>query len=150
MHIWRPAQTIRVKSLGLHWRNNRLLAAEVYDDAGNLKGVRPLGGTVELGEDWKTALIREFKEELNIQVTISGDPVVMENIYEHEGQTGHEILFIANVTFPPNAFTTQETITFLEDSGTEITAHWFDPEELTPNGVDLFPAGLKQHLEILR
>ncbi|KZL22935.1 NUDIX hydrolase [Pseudovibrio sp. Ad37] len=150
MHIWRPAQTIKVKALGLYWRNNRLLAAEIYDDAGNLKGVRPLGGSVEFGEDWKTALIREFREELNIQITISGDPVIMENIYEHEGQTGHEILFIANVTFPPEAFTTQEAITFQEDSGTEITARWFDPEELTPNGVDLFPTGLKQHLETLR
>ncbi len=105
MHVWRPAQTIKVKSLGLHWRDNRLLAAEVYDDAGNLKGVRPLGGAIEFGEDWKTALVREFKEELNVDVVVSGQPIIMENIYEHEGQTGHEIVFIANVSFPPKAYT---------------------------------------------
>ncbi|MBL3576464.1 NUDIX domain-containing protein, partial [Rhodovulum sulfidophilum] len=68
MNTWRPASGIRFKALGLHWRGNRLLASEVYEDSGRLKGVRPLGGTVEFGETAQTAVIREFQEELGITV----------------------------------------------------------------------------------
>ncbi|MBA8835648.1 hypothetical protein M2311_005189 [Rhizobium leguminosarum] len=41
MAIWRPSQQIRVKVIGLAWRNDRLLAAEVEDDSDRIKGVRP-------------------------------------------------------------------------------------------------------------
>ncbi|MBO9472400.1 NUDIX domain-containing protein [Shimia sp. R10_1] len=66
-HSWRPHNSIRVKALGLHWRENRLLAARVFDDSGKLKGVRPLGGTIEFGETAQNALLREFHEELDLQ-----------------------------------------------------------------------------------
>jgi hypothetical protein len=74
MNTWRPAPRIRVKALGLHWRGDRLLAAEVLDDAGHVKGVRPLGGTVEFGETAEMAVIREFQEELGIVVKTNGVP----------------------------------------------------------------------------
>ena len=61
MTPWLPSSTIRVKALGLHWRDGRLLASEVNRDDGTLKDVRPLGGTVEFGETWQDALIREFQ-----------------------------------------------------------------------------------------
>lgn len=146
MNIWRPVQKIRVKSLGLHWRDRRLLAFEVLDDAGNVKGVRPLGGSVEFGESWQDALIREFSEELNVEVSILDRPLVMENIYVHEGTTGHEILFIAEVLFPSGAYEAVEEIKFAEDNGEICTARWFDLNELSRNGVELFPVGLKDRL----
>ena len=62
MHQWRPQSIIRLKSLGLNWRAGKVLAAEIYDDAGRIKGVRPLGGSVEFGETVETALIRELNE----------------------------------------------------------------------------------------
>ncbi|MEG1768599.1 MAG: NUDIX domain-containing protein, partial [Comamonas sp.] len=66
--------------------------------------MRPLGGGVELGERWQTALAREFKEELNVDVEVNGPPHVMENIYTHHGATGHEVLFIGHVQFDAQAF----------------------------------------------
>ena len=60
MTTWRPHSNIRGVAIGLHWRNDRLLAAEVRDDAGRIKGVRPLGGEIEFGESWQAALTREF------------------------------------------------------------------------------------------
>jgi 8-oxo-dGTP pyrophosphatase MutT (NUDIX family) len=71
MTTWRPHPHIRVVAIGLHWRDGRLLAAEVRDDAGRLKGVRPLGGEIEFGESWRAALVREFHEELDIDITIT-------------------------------------------------------------------------------
>ena len=57
MTVWRPKPAIRVIAIGLHWRDDRLLAVEVNDDHGAVKGVRPLGGGVEFGETWRDALI---------------------------------------------------------------------------------------------
>ena len=147
MTTWRPASRIRFKALGLHWRSGRLLAAEVLDDAGRIKGVRPLGGSVEFGETAEEAVIREFHEELGITVEVAGPPVFMENIYNHEGSLGHEILAIFNVTFPDAAFAEVTRIEFHEDDGTKCFAEWFSLEALDmADGPQLYPEGLKAHL----
>lgn len=147
MNSWRPSQHVKVKAIGLHWRDGRLLAAEVYNDHGKLKGVRPLGGGVEFGEPWQTALTREFKEELGVEIEVLGAPLVMENIYTHHGAVGHEVLFIGEVRFSTEAFAGREVIEFFEDSGVPCTARWFDLAELdSPHGPALFPTGLKQLL----
>lgn len=144
---WRPPQHINVKAIGLHWREGKLLAAEVMDDQGRLVGVRPLGGSVEFGERWQAALQREFQEELGVTVDILGAPLVMENLYTHQGALGHEVLFIAEVAFDAERFADLDHLTFRESNGTPCTARWFDVAELdTPGGPALYPAGLKQAL----
>ncbi|MFS4580986.1 NUDIX hydrolase [Phaeobacter sp. C3_T13_0] len=146
MTIWRPVQYIRVKAIGICWRGDRLLAAEVTTDTGHIKGVRPLGGTVEFGETWQQALAREFQEELSIEITTPGRPHVLENIFTHEGKTGHEVIFAAEVTLPTAALPSDDPIVFKEDSGVECTARWFTLDELDTGGPALYPTGLKQVL----
>jgi 8-oxo-dGTP pyrophosphatase MutT (NUDIX family) len=144
---WRPHSHIRVVAIGLHWRGGRLLAAEVRDDAGRIKGVRPLGGEIEFGESWRAALMREFNEELGIDITITGEPLMMENIFMHEGATGHEVMFISEVAFPDGAFRDQDRIDFREDNGEQIIARWFDLDDLdVEGGPSLYPTGLKDLL----
>lgn len=146
MAIWRPRGSIRVLAIGLHWRNGRLLATEVLDDAGAVKGVRPPGGGVEFGETWEQALIREFQEELNVTIRIESAPIVMENIYTHEGAVGHEIVFAAQVSLPPGWHDDRDTLRLVEDNGEEHTARWFDLADLDTGTVALFPEGLKARL----
>lgn len=145
---WRSSTHIKVKALGLHWLEGKLLAAEVYDDRGRLKGVRPIGGSVEFGEKWQSALMREFREELGVDVELKGFPLVMENIYTHEGEVGHEVLFICEVLFRCAKLEGQSSIEFYEDSGTPCIARWFDLGDLDrPGGPALFPTGLKNALQ---
>ncbi|BBC72330.1 DNA mismatch repair protein MutT [Altererythrobacter sp. B11] len=148
MTTWRPDSAIRVKAIGLHWRDGRLLAAEVLDDNGRLKGVRPLGGSVEFGETLKDAVIREFEEELGVCVAPLGSPHFFENIYLHEGATGHEILAVFDVCFPRGKFEDCERIDFKEAHGGTCAARWFDLDELDLDGrPDLYPVGLKAYLQ---
>ncbi len=138
---------IRVKALGLHWRGPRLLAFEVYDEEGLIKGVRPLGGSVEFGETAKDAVIREFKEEIDTDVSVLAGPMVLENVFVHEGERRHEILFIFDLEFPEGAFESQERIRFQEDDGTSMVAGWYDLRELdVDKKPQLYPQGLKSRL----
>ncbi|MBM2575161.1 NUDIX domain-containing protein [Jannaschia sp. Os4] len=151
MSVWRPHPTIRVKALGLAWSAGRLLAAEVRDDAGRLKGVRPLGGAVEFGERWRDALVREFAEELGLAVDVMGPPLVLESLFVHEGAPGHEIVFAADIRLPPGTIQGRAVVPFAEDDGTLCTARWFDPADLDrPDGPALFPDGLGARLAARR
>ncbi|MEO9651095.1 MAG: NUDIX domain-containing protein [Roseobacter sp.] len=147
MTVWRPQQTIEVKALGLVWRAGRLLASEIYLDDGTVKGVRPLGGKLEFGETWREALVREFDEELNVPIHVIGEPIVLENIYTHHGEIGHEITFVSNVTFPDGAYNGHDPIEYFEDNGEKCVARWYKLTELDVGNLELYPNGLKESLE---
>jgi len=126
----------------------RLLAAEILDDKGKVKGIRPLGGHVERGETREDALHREFAEELKTEITLHGTWRVYENIYMHHGVVGHEYLFAHNVSLIDTSLHEQELIVFSEDSGSEVTARWFDLKHLEQGVPELFPTALLKDLTL--
>jgi 8-oxo-dGTP pyrophosphatase MutT (NUDIX family) len=146
MTIWRPPQEIRVKVIGLSFRGNDLLAAEVEDDRGHVKGYRPLGGSVEFGETREQALAREFREELGTPIEIRGPWQVFENIFVHEGRQGHEIVFAADVDLLDRSLYEADTISFNETNEMRCTARWIDPFGITGLGRRLYPDGLLEDL----
>jgi len=139
---WRPSNTIAVKVIGLALHKGRLLAAEVYNDKGEIKGVRPLGGHIEFGETRERALRREFFEELGTDIEITGSWHLFENLYEHEGSVGHEYILCAGIGLLDTSLYTQDRIVFCEDSGEDCLARWFSIKECKRGEVALFPAGL--------
>lgn len=145
MTTWRPVERIRVIVIGLAWNDGRLLAAEVTTDAGIVKGVRPLGGSIEFGETREEALRREFMEELSVEIEIVGPWHALENIYTHEGQVGHEIVFAAEVVLRDPSLYQKDRISFTEDNSDQHAWHqagWFAPAELEALGIALYPDGL--------
>ena len=148
MTIWRPAKTIKVKVLGLVWRGREILAAEVLSDAGQLKGVRPLGGSIEFGETREQALAREFQEELGCGISLVGPWIAFENLYWHEGVPGHEFIFAANIRLEDACYYEREEIEVVESDQTVCTARWFRPDGL-PTGVELYPNSLAAQLALI-
>jgi hypothetical protein len=145
MTVWSPPAGIRVKVLGLAWRGDALLLGEVEDSSGRVKGLRPLGGTVEFGEPREATLRREFQEELGCDVTIAGPWHAFENLYEHEGAVGHEYVFVADVVLGDTSYLERERFRYSEANGIACHAIWCPPAAL-PTGVALYPEGL---LELL-
>ncbi|TAU87932.1 NUDIX hydrolase [Rhizobium leguminosarum] len=146
MAIWRPSQQIRVKVIGLAWRKDQLLAAEVEDDSGRIKGVRPLGGAIEFGESREQALHREFREELETAIRVVGPWHLLENIYEHHGATGHEFIFAADIELANASLYERDEIHYSELDETAATARWFGRDSLRDVGIDLYPTGLDRLL----
>jgi hypothetical protein len=140
---WCPAQQIQTKVIGICVNKGRLLAMEVYNDNGDIIGVRPLGGVVEFGENRETALRREFQEELKTGIIFSGSWRIFENLYIHEGKRGHEYVFAIGIQMLEHSLYSREVLVFSEDSGSNSTARWFSMEDLKRDEPPLFPLGLK-------
>ena len=142
MTVWRPLQSIQVKVIGVATYKGRLLAFEVYNDDGSVKGIRPLGGHVEFGETRETALRREFMEELGVEIEITSSWRMFENLYDHEGVVGHEVILAASIGLLDASIYSKDRIVFSEDSGAESIARWFSVKECKRGEIALFPDGL--------
>lgn len=134
---WRPKKFVRAVAIGIAVADEKLLVMPVYDDQNMLKGWRPPGGSIEFGETANEALVREFHEEFGLGVITSGNPQFLESIYDHEGQTGHEIVIAYRLKMTPEL----ASVTSLLEGDSHYAIDWQPMSEILLSGM-LFPAGL--------
>ena len=79
-------------------RDGALLVSEHADPAG-APFHRPLGGHVEFGEYALDTVNREFEEEIGQRLTGVRLLGVLENIFQWDGATQHEIVFMFAAAF---------------------------------------------------
>ncbi len=139
---WRPAPQIRPKAIGILWRGDAILVCAVPNDDGTTKGWRPLGGTIEFGETAAQTLKRELFEEIGATVSIGAQLGVIENIYTHQGEPGHEIMFVYKANLIDPGLATAETCVVIEDNGSRHCAAWVPIGDFTSGDQLLFPKGL--------
>jgi ADP-ribose pyrophosphatase YjhB (NUDIX family) len=141
---WRPAPTIRPIAIGVVRRGDDILIMAVADDAGSVKGWRPLGGGVDFGERAVDALRREYMEELGLAITEPRLLAVLENIYEHHGAPGHEIVFVYETSFEDRSVYERDALEGREGD-LRLTAHWVSLARFEGEGaLALYPDGLMQ------
>jgi len=115
----------------------------VTDDAGALKGWRPLGGSIKFGERAEDTLKREFQEELGQAITEPRLLCVLENLYEHAGHRGHEIVFVYEAAFVDHGAYATDRFTFVD--GGPVHAEWIERSAFDGEAL-LFPEGLATRL----
>ena len=134
---WRPPQLVRPLAIGIIRRGEGLLVAAVQDDAGAVKGWRPLGGSIEFGERAADTLRRELIEELGLAITEPKLLTLMENLYEHQGVLGHDIVLVFETAFEDAGAYSREEFRF-SDGGVECRAQWIDVGQFRRGAEQLF------------
>jgi ADP-ribose pyrophosphatase YjhB (NUDIX family) len=118
-------------------RDGALLVAEDADPSGALFH-RPLGGHVEFGEYALDTVHREFREEIGQALTAVRLAGVLENIFEWNGATQHEIVFVFTAAFAEeSAYEVSEQV--IRDTHRKTRVIWRPPHTASP---PLYPVGV--------
>nr|WP_219914483.1 NUDIX domain-containing protein [Thalassobacillus sp. CUG 92003] len=129
--------------LGLVLKNNHILL-EKFNGAHSLgEGVyyRPIGGKIEHGESSQATLIREFKEEVDIEIIIDTYISCVENIFNIGNEIGHEITQVYVVKFKDENLYDKPWFEVIEGERVSI-AEWIPLKELEK--VYMYPIKLKE------
>jgi len=129
----------RVAGMMLH-KNRILLHTTLKDDFWNLPG-----GRVEFREDTSRTLIREIREELDIEVQVDKLGFIREDFFEYDGKNYHEIGFYYFVSIPDDheIATRQGEFYGVEDHG-RLIFKWFPLDAL--DTINVYPENLRTEL----
>lgn len=111
----------RAKAFGLAVHQDRLLVQEYYTE-GEIY-YRPLGGSIELGEQSAHTVIREFREELHTGVEITNYLGCLENVFHLDGDIGHEIIQLYSLRLLDTSLYEMEILN-IQDEETVAYAKW--------------------------
>jgi len=129
----------RVAGIVVH-NNWVLLHTTLKDDFWNLPG-----GRVEFNESTEQAVLREIKEELDVEGENPKLLFINEDFFEYDGLQFHEIGFYYRVSFPEGHEITKHTDEFpgVEDDG-RLIFKWFPIDEL--QDLEVYPEILRTEL----
>jgi 8-oxo-dGTP pyrophosphatase MutT (NUDIX family) len=129
---------IRVIVLGLIRSGDRIFVAECEDPVKQDIFYRALGGGVEFGERSIDALQREFREEIQAELTNIKYLACLENLFIYNGKAGHELIQLYQCDFVDSKFYELESLDFAEDCG-NFTAFWMPIERFRSGELRLVP-----------
>lgn len=139
----------RIRSLALcvFWHGDRILVSEGYDEVKGQTFYRPIGGGIEFGEGGEETVIREVMEEIGEAVTDVRYLETLENVFEFNGEPGHEIIRIYAGVFVDKGVYERETVPRIDDNQALRIARWLPLEFFQCGEAPLYPDGL---LDLLR
>lgn len=100
---------------------------------------RLIGGSVELGESHRDAIVREVHEELGATILDLTYLAAIENIFRIDGEPGHEIVFLYSGRLDPLPATAGAILT--ESDGSVVPVVWRSLHEDTES-VPLYPSAV--------
>lgn len=137
-----PDPRIRAVALGLAVRDGHLLVEAYAARPGHPAFVRGVGGGIEYGERGAAAVLREFREELAVDVTVGARLGVLENLFRWEGRLAHEIVQVFAVTSPDFDGWPLGQERPIRDSDQGTTARWVALSDLARDHPICYPPGI--------
>ena len=134
---------IRVLAISVFQHEGRILVARGYDSTKSEYFLRPIGGEVEFGESSRDALIREVREELDLELRGAALLGVLENVFSYDGEPGHEVVFVYDAAFADATVYARDELPLNEEVW-DGAARWIDLDALPREPI--YPEGL---LELL-
>lgn len=107
----------------LEYNNKIILHKGIHDDFWNL-----VGGRIKAGEDSLSALKREMKEELNLNIEDAKLINVSENFFNYDNKDYHEIMFVYYCKLDACEFADRQDFCALDNS--TIIYHWYTRDEI--------------------
>jgi 8-oxo-dGTP pyrophosphatase MutT (NUDIX family) len=138
----------RANTLGILLKDEYILLEEQEGkhSKGNGPFYRPIGGTIELGERSHETLMREYIEELGEEIILQRYLSCIENVYEIDGNIGHEITQLYLVKFKNENLYQKET--FMVREAERVTyAKWIKREDVISGKYIVYPDGLSELLK---
>ena len=131
----------RPVAVALIRRNDEILVFEVPDPVERLTGWRLPGGTIEFGERGRETVVREIREELDVEVVDVGYLGTVENIFTYLGVAGHELVRVYAARFADEQLYERARFDCVEANGVEFTCIWKPVADFRA-GTPLYPDGL--------
>ena len=139
-------QSIRAIVLGFIQSGSRLLVSEGFDPVKQDTFYRALGGGIEFGETSLDALKREFREELQAELTNIRYLGCLENLFTLNGKPGHELVQLYRCDLADKTFYQREQIPFT-DSDQTYTAYWIERDRFQSGELRLVPPDCLKYLK---
>ncbi|HPS41570.1 MAG TPA: NUDIX domain-containing protein [Anaerolineaceae bacterium] len=133
---------IRLKTLAWIEENGELFVVRNHDSVKGDDYYRPIGGSVNFGERTVDALRREVQEELGTTISITGEPLIIENIFTCDGKAGHEIDYLFPAQFDSPEFYERRIFDLVEEGGERFDALWVSIDDCLEGKYRLVPEEL--------
>jgi 8-oxo-dGTP pyrophosphatase MutT (NUDIX family) len=128
-------------------RGDALLVFEARDESKNETFYRPLGGGIEFGEYGETAVRREMREELGVELRDARYVGALENIYTMESRLGHEIVLVFEASLVDEDLCALHEMVGHEENGSLFKVLWAPLGQFRAGAAQLYPEGLLQLLD---
>lgn len=135
---------IRVLALGLIQNRDRIFVSQGYDAIKQQTFYRALGGGIDFGESSIDALKREFKEEIQAELTNIDYLGCLENIFVYHNNLQHELIQLYRCDFVDLKFYELEELKFMEKKRKK-KALWVPLEQFKSGELILFPEQFLQY-----
>jgi 8-oxo-dGTP pyrophosphatase MutT (NUDIX family) len=123
--------------------DDSLLLTASADPTSGQAFYRPIGGHVEFRETAAVTLVREFGEELGLDVAVSSYLGTLENLFTYNGQPGHEVDLVFAAALADPLLYDEPHFPRLDDPPDDRRhTVWVPIADLLSGPTPLYPSGL--------
>ncbi len=143
------AKRIRPIALGLIEHQGHVFVSKGEDSKTKQSFYRFLGGGIDFGETSAAALVREFAEEIQAQLTEVEYLGCLDNIFTLNGKPKHELIQLFRAKFVDPAFYQLDQVFELVEGDRLDQAFWLDTGRILSGECRLVPESCLSYLSAL-